>query len=311
MSTTFSKIMERLKGIFGLGADSKSEAIQQASAAASEDAVSDHQADPEKAVAISEPSGTMEEGKEAGTQGQDDTSELDDYQSNRVSGGSSNNSLASVSATARPGNRLPRPKLRCRKKATGDWEVFLDWGKDCFITYVSHDDQALTLGDGECVIPLLHGSLVISYQDGKQTTVPLFTNENPLVFRLNNSWDRVGNRANRIGQGYHVVFAPSSWKIKRLISIKLEPCIDSNFDAHIIHQKNSKPLELFEMESRLNAIVKLASGGWIQGKGFSLSEIEDAGLSMQEALDNSIPIDKRRRSSHSQNTEALMEIHSG
>ena len=311
MSTTFTKIMERLKGIFGLGAVSESESIQQASAAASEDAVSDHQADPEKAVAISEPSGTMEEGKEAGTQGQDDTSELDDYQSNRVSGGSSNNSLASVSATARPGSRLPRPKLRCRKNATGDWEVFLVWGNDCFITSVLHDDQALTLGDGECVIPLLHGSLVISYQDGKQTTVPLFTNDNPLVFKLNNSWDRVGNRANRAGQGYHVVFAPSSWKIKRIVGVKLESCIDSNFDAHIIHQKNSKHKDLFEVESRPDAIVKLASGGWIQGKGFSISEIEDAGLNMQDVVDRFIPIDKRRRSSHTQNTEKLMEIHSG
>ncbi len=51
--------------------------------------------------------------------------------------------------------------------------------------------------------------------------------------------------------------------------------------------------------------VMSAGGGWRTGKGFSSSELEDAGLTANEAADQSIPIDRRRRTSHRANVETI------
>ncbi len=48
-----------------------------------------------------------------------------------------------------------------------------------------------------------------------------------------------------------------------------------------------------------------AGGEWRAGKGFSLRELRDAGLTAKEAADRSIPIDKRRRTAHPINIRAL------
>ena len=47
-------------------------------------------------------------------------------------------------------------------------------------------------------------------------------------------------------------------------------------------------------------------GGWRQGKGFSDGELSAAGISPTDTMSLSIPIDKRRRSSHNTNIAALM-----
>ena len=47
-------------------------------------------------------------------------------------------------------------------------------------------------------------------------------------------------------------------------------------------------------------------GGWRQGKGFSDGELSAAGISPTDTMSLSIPIDKRRRSSHKTNIAALM-----
>ena len=56
------------------------------------------------------------------------------------------------------------------------------------------------------------------------------------------------------------------------------------------------------------AHVKCASGGWRRGKGFSLSELRDAGFTHSDAVCLRIPIDKRRRSIHQTNIETLREV---
>ncbi|MCX8188885.1 MAG: ribosomal protein L13e [Nitrososphaeria archaeon] len=45
-----------------------------------------------------------------------------------------------------------------------------------------------------------------------------------------------------------------------------------------------------------------------EGRGFSLKEIEDAGLSISIANKLNIPIDRRRKSSHKENVEKLIEL---
>ncbi len=54
--------------------------------------------------------------------------------------------------------------------------------------------------------------------------------------------------------------------------------------------------------------VKFQTSEWRNGKGFSIGELREAGLAVTEALYRSIPIDKRRRSSHHTNVETLRRI---
>ena len=54
--------------------------------------------------------------------------------------------------------------------------------------------------------------------------------------------------------------------------------------------------------------VMSTGGGWKAGKGFSSSELEDAGLTAKEAADQSIPIDRRRRTSHRANVETIRSM---
>ena len=54
--------------------------------------------------------------------------------------------------------------------------------------------------------------------------------------------------------------------------------------------------------------VMSTGGGWRTGKGFSSSELQDAGLTVREAADRSIPIDRRRRTSHRANVETIRSM---
>ena len=53
------------------------------------------------------------------------------------------------------------------------------------------------------------------------------------------------------------------------------------------------------------AHVRRAGGGWKHGKGFSYGEIRAAGLTVADATRRSMPIDKRRRSTHPANIETI------
>ena len=56
---------------------------------------------------------------------------------------------------------------------------------------------------------------------------------------------------------------------------------------------------------RPTARVMSAGGGWRSGKGFSLRELQDASVTVTEAVARSIPIDRRRRTSHRANVERV------
>ena len=59
------------------------------------------------------------------------------------------------------------------------------------------------------------------------------------------------------------------------------------------------------------ARVMFSTGGWRSGKGFSTDELRDAGLTVREAKDRSISIDRRRRTSHRANVEAIRSMLDG
>lgn len=62
---------------------------------------------------------------------------------------------------------------------------------------------------------------------------------------------------------------------------------------------------------QLFAMVMSRTGGWRVGKGFSIGELREAGLTVCEATDRSIPVDRRRRTSHGANVEATRNMLDG
>ena len=56
------------------------------------------------------------------------------------------------------------------------------------------------------------------------------------------------------------------------------------------------------------ARVMSPAGGWRIGKGFSSGELRDAGLAAREAINRSIAIDRRRRTSHRANVDAIRSL---
>ena len=60
-------------------------------------------------------------------------------------------------------------------------------------------------------------------------------------------------------------------------------------------------------EQQAPRVISTASG-WRTGKGFSTGELEDAGLTAKEAANRSIPIDRRRRTSHQANVETIRRM---
>ena len=61
-------------------------------------------------------------------------------------------------------------------------------------------------------------------------------------------------------------------------------------------------------DQRVTACVRSARRLWRNGKGFSNAELQEAGLTVAEAVGRSIPIDRRRRSYHLVNVDAIRRM---
>ena len=62
------------------------------------------------------------------------------------------------------------------------------------------------------------------------------------------------------------------------------------------------------LRERLAPRVLSHTGAWRGGKGFSSGELRDAGMSVKEAAERSIPIDTRRRTSHRANVDTIRSV---
>ncbi len=62
---------------------------------------------------------------------------------------------------------------------------------------------------------------------------------------------------------------------------------------------------LTETKMKATAIVRKKDGRPREGHGFSLEELRKAELDVKKALKLGIPVDRRRRSLHEENVEAL------
>jgi len=59
---------------------------------------------------------------------------------------------------------------------------------------------------------------------------------------------------------------------------------------------------------KVEAIVYKKNGKPRKGKGFSRKELEEAGITIKEALKLGIPVDRRRSSAYKENIEALKQF---
>ena len=57
--------------------------------------------------------------------------------------------------------------------------------------------------------------------------------------------------------------------------------------------------------------MRNARGAWRPGKGFSRSELREAGLSLADAARLGVRVDKRRRNAHPMNVEILEKAKKG
>lgn len=62
-------------------------------------------------------------------------------------------------------------------------------------------------------------------------------------------------------------------------------------------------------KGQLRPSVKIAGSNRMRkGRGFSLGELKEAGLSLEKAKAMNIPVDKRRKSVHKENVELLKKF---
>ena len=64
-------------------------------------------------------------------------------------------------------------------------------------------------------------------------------------------------------------------------------------------------------DERPIARVMSTGSGWRSGKGFSLGELTDAGLTAKETAERCVPIDRRRRTSHRPNVNRIRNMLDG
>lgn len=129
------------------------------------------------------------------------------------------------------------PELICRKDpASAKWEVILSSDEEQPITAVHHEGAPLRLADQRCRVPSLTGRLTVSYQDRNKCDIPLFDNENPLIFKMRKNWDGEGRRISRVTSGHFIFIAPDKWERTGHVPVESDSCMDAGFRAHYFHR---------------------------------------------------------------------------
>ena len=90
-----------------------------------------------------------------------------------------------------------------------------------------------------------------------------------------------------------------------------EVALHSEVFAEPPPEQTDEPPETPPVESGFLPLVRDSRGNWRPGKGFSRSELHEAGLSLAEAARLRIRVDKRRRNTHPVNVATLEKAKSG
>ncbi len=78
--------------------------------------------------------------------------------------------------------------------------------------------------------------------------------------------------------------------------------------VYLVERVTEEMLPMWKQRSKFPVVVRKVNGGWRQGKGFSSGEIRNAGLAMSEATRHLIQVDKRRRTTHPNNTQTIRRL---
>ena len=137
----------------------------------------------------------------------------------------------------------PRPELICRENYSSQiWEIFLPIDEEHPIKRIyledGHQTQELDITDqGEYHVPSLRGCLVVTYEEGKEHSIPLFKNE-PLIFQLPKNWKGKGRKVSRVPSKYFIAIAPDTEEWKRVNDeppVEQGNCTDPGFQVHFFN----------------------------------------------------------------------------
>ena len=131
---------------------------------------------------------------------------------------------------------ISRPELICRKHGW-QWRVILSANEECQIKEVRHNDESLTMVNGECCLSSFTGPLSIVFEDDERDEFSMF-DDKPLIFKQRNLWIGDGCKVNGITKGYFVVIAPNEWERTGRVPVEPEGCADTRFRAHYYFRDN-------------------------------------------------------------------------
>ena len=135
---------------------------------------------------------------------------------------------------------LLRPKLICRENPSSrSWDIILSAYQECPLEKVYLEDEnpetAPEVDPEKYPILSLRGNLIVECGDEYKTTVPLFDESKPLIFKLRRNWKGTGQRVSRITRGYFILIAPNDWERKGDAPAEQNNCMDKDFKVHFLN----------------------------------------------------------------------------
>ena len=114
----------------------------------------------------------------------------------------------------------------------------------------------MDLQNNECPVQSLTGSLSVSYMGGEQNDVPLFEEDEPIVFKFGKNWTGTGRRTFGFPKGHILVITPNTWRRTGNAPVEHDLCADSNFYAHYFYRDQgnntkAKDIDGFEEHSMI------------------------------------------------------------
>ena len=135
---------------------------------------------------------------------------------------------------------LLRPRLICREDvASHSWNVILSAYKECPLERVyfeNENPETIPEADPEeHLIVSLRGNLIVECGNEYKTTISLFDENEPLIFKLQKHWTGTGHRVSRITRGHFILIAPNTWERTGEEPAEPNNCTASGFKVHFLN----------------------------------------------------------------------------
>ncbi len=139
-----------------------------------------------------------------------------------------------------------KPELICREtRDRSKWEIFLTapQGKS-FV--VSQNKVELLAGDNDEYL-LTNFKEKIHWTDNKNDEeIELFSDNQPLIFKLHKNWNNNGRHVPRISNGYYLVFTPRDWHRINEAPVSTSACTDRDFLVHYFYSDGTGTTDGFK-----------------------------------------------------------------